>query len=118
GFPWLLTGITDESGHRFSTYAYDTAGRASSSQHAGGADLYTFSYGQYGTTVTYPSGFSGGFAFVNKGGVQRPYSLPVGCPDCDNVQSITYDANANVSQTTDASSTTTFGFDLTRNLET
>jgi RHS repeat-associated protein len=43
-FPFALTGIIDEDGNRFATWAYDQYGRATSSQHAGGADLTTLSY--------------------------------------------------------------------------
>jgi RHS repeat-associated protein len=42
--PFALTGIIDEDGNRFATWAYDQYGRATSSQHAGGADLTTLSY--------------------------------------------------------------------------
>ncbi|NHZ66926.1 DUF6531 domain-containing protein, partial [Massilia genomosp. 1] len=41
---FLLTGITDEHGKRFATYAYDADARAVLSEHAGGAQRYTFSY--------------------------------------------------------------------------
>ena len=37
-FRWALTGITDEAGVRFGTYAYDAQGRAISTEHAGGVD--------------------------------------------------------------------------------
>jgi YD repeat-containing protein len=37
-FPKALTGIMDENGQRFSTYGYDSQGRAASSVHAGGAN--------------------------------------------------------------------------------
>jgi YD repeat-containing protein len=56
-FPQLLTGIIDENGVRLATYAYDSQGRGISSQHAGGADLHTISYGTAGSaTVTDPLG--------------------------------------------------------------
>ncbi|WP_160280168.1 RHS repeat domain-containing protein, partial [Cellvibrio mixtus] len=35
-FPSFLTGITDERGKRYATWAYDAQGRAISSEHAGG----------------------------------------------------------------------------------
>ncbi|WP_160280166.1 DUF6531 domain-containing protein, partial [Cellvibrio mixtus] len=35
-FPTFLTGITDERGKRYATWAYDAQGRAISSEHAGG----------------------------------------------------------------------------------
>lgn len=40
--PSALTGITDENGVRFATWTYDSAGRAISSEHAGGVEKYTF----------------------------------------------------------------------------
>lgn len=33
-FPHHLTGITDENGHRYATYAYDATGKAISTEHA------------------------------------------------------------------------------------
>ena len=48
-YPDLLTGLTDESGNLFESWTYDSQGRATSSQHAGGADL---------TKVTYTNGTS------------------------------------------------------------
>jgi RHS repeat-associated protein len=42
--PFLLTGIIDENGNRFATWTYDLKARATSSQHAGGADLTTVAY--------------------------------------------------------------------------
>lgn len=42
--PFALTGIIDEDGNRYATWAYDNSGRAISSQHAGGADLTTIAY--------------------------------------------------------------------------
>jgi RHS repeat-associated protein len=50
---FALTGITDENGNRFATWTYDaTTGRATSSQHAGGADLTTITYDDVGNTRT------------------------------------------------------------------
>ncbi len=39
-----LTGITDENNQRFSTYVYNQAGRVISSEHAGQANRYEFTY--------------------------------------------------------------------------
>jgi YD repeat-containing protein len=41
---YALTGITDELGNRFATWAYDTEGRAISSHHAGSANQGTLDY--------------------------------------------------------------------------
>ena len=40
----LLTGVTDQRDTRYSTFAYDSDGKAISSEHAGDVDLYSFSY--------------------------------------------------------------------------
>jgi len=45
GLPWALTGAVDELGSRYSTYEYDAAGRAISTQLAGGVNRYSVSYG-------------------------------------------------------------------------
>ena len=55
-FTQLLTGITDELGNRYETLSYDSLGRGTSTQLAGGADLYTVSYGSGSATVTDPLG--------------------------------------------------------------
>ncbi|MEO8392107.1 MAG: RHS repeat-associated core domain-containing protein [Chloroflexota bacterium] len=64
-FPTYLTGITDELGNRYATWAYDsTTGRATSSQHAGGAGLTTITYNVDGTrTVTGPLGGQDKYTF-------------------------------------------------------
>lgn len=49
--PTELTGIVDENGNRFGTWSYDSYGRTLSSEHAGGADLASFSYSIYGYTT-------------------------------------------------------------------
>ncbi|MEO8024111.1 LamG-like jellyroll fold domain-containing protein, partial [Polaromonas sp.] len=43
--PWALTGVVDERGIRYSTFTYDTAGRALSTEHAGGVEKFSVSYG-------------------------------------------------------------------------
>lgn len=69
-FPQLLTGIIDEAGNRLAAYAYDAQGRGISTQHAGGADLHSISYGTAGAaTVTDPRG------------TQRTYRYTTGLPD-------------------------------------
>ncbi|MFX1678397.1 hypothetical protein PV762_04130 [Mitsuaria sp. CC2] len=45
GFNWTLTGIIDESDSRYATFGYDTSGRAISTEHAGGVDRYSVTYG-------------------------------------------------------------------------
>ncbi|WP_187775837.1 RHS repeat-associated core domain-containing protein [Luteimonas suaedae] len=52
-FPGALTGKSFND-VRYSTFAYDSAGRAISSEHAGGVDKYTFSYEVEGGTPPSP----------------------------------------------------------------
>ncbi|MDP1956268.1 MAG: LamG-like jellyroll fold domain-containing protein [Polaromonas sp.] len=42
---WALTGVVDENNSRRSTFSYDSAGRAVSTEYAGGVNRYTVSYG-------------------------------------------------------------------------
>ena len=50
-FPHALTGITNENGVRFATWAYDEEGRAILSEHADGAERVEFTYNPDGTTT-------------------------------------------------------------------
>ncbi|AYQ29531.1 MULTISPECIES: LamG-like jellyroll fold domain-containing protein [unclassified Polaromonas] len=45
-FPWALTGVKDENNSRYSTFGYDGAGRAISTEYTGGVNRYSVSYGQ------------------------------------------------------------------------
>ena len=42
--PWALTGLIDERGVRYASFGYDAAGRAISTEHAGGVGRYSVSY--------------------------------------------------------------------------
>ncbi|AZS51518.1 hypothetical protein DM558_12390 [Entomomonas moraniae] len=62
--PQLLTGITDERGIRYATWTYNDNGQAISSEHAGGAEKYTFEYlPNNQTRVTNPLGKSALYTF-------------------------------------------------------
>nr|WP_254894376.1 RHS repeat-associated core domain-containing protein [Xanthomonas citri] len=67
-FPRHLTGVTTEDGRRFSTFAYDDAGRAISSQHAGGVDGVTLAYSSTGTAVTDALGNTVDYTMTTAGG--------------------------------------------------
>jgi RHS repeat-associated protein len=121
--PELLTGVTDESGQRFSTYDYDAQGRVILSEHAGGAGRYEFSYtgagAPYTTTVEDPLGTSRTYSF---GVVNNVYKLQniagPSCSHCGSSQQTSYDSNGNVLQRTDfAGNVTTYSFSSPRNLE-
>jgi YD repeat-containing protein len=120
-FPNALTGITDERGTRYATWSYDTNGRAISSEHAGVVDRHTLTYGTNSTVVTDPLGtartynFSTILGVVKNTGVSQPGGS--GCGPA--AESLTYDANGNISSRADFNGRkTTYAYDLTRNLET
>ncbi|MDO3514964.1 RHS repeat domain-containing protein [Ralstonia pseudosolanacearum] len=108
-FPTSLTGVIDENGSRYATYAYDDQGRAVSSAHAGGADTYQFQYGDnYQTTVTDPTGKTSVYSFLKQNGVLLPTSISAPCGLCGSTRkSSSYDANNNLTQETDYNGTVT-----------
>ncbi|MEF9388529.1 RHS repeat domain-containing protein [Ralstonia solanacearum species complex bacterium KE056] len=108
-FPTALTGIVDENGSRYATYAYDAQGRAITSEHAGGANRYQFQYGDnYQTTVTDPTGKTSVYTFLKQNGVLLPTAISAPCGLCGSTrQSSSYDANNNLTQETDYNGTVT-----------
>jgi RHS repeat-associated protein len=52
GFPNALTGLIDESDTRYSTWGYDSQGRATSTEEAGGAGAITLSYNSDASVTT------------------------------------------------------------------
>jgi YD repeat-containing protein len=63
-FPNNLTGIIDESGTQFLTVTYDSNGRASSAQDAGGANSVSLVFNSTSATVTDGLGGTTVFGFV------------------------------------------------------
>jgi YD repeat-containing protein len=125
-FPHALTGITDENGVRFATWAYDSTGRATSSQHAGGAERVNLYYGSYSTTANEGStsvvdafGTTRVYYYQGAAGTVRVKRVTQPCPGCNGTNTIyTFDANGNVASVTDFNGIkTTYVFDLARNLE-
>lgn len=121
---WLLTGITDENDSRFITYTYDEAGRLVQEELAGGVDKYTFGYGnsliaQTSASATDAYGNTFSFNLQNTGGVLKYRGVSAACPGCPNLQNATFDSNGNYLSRVDLNNnTTTYAYDLTRNLET
>lgn len=103
--PSYLTGIIDENGDRYATWAYDDAGRAILSEHGNDVETVQLAYNSNGTTtLTLGNGASRTYSFDTERG-QRVLSGVSGdvcsqCPDGD-VASRTYDANGFVDETTD-----------------
>ncbi len=123
-FPWALTGKTDENGTRYATFAYDSQGRAISTEYAGGVAKYSVSYGSAplrvltenydaqqntlfrtlswqlasGVTVTQPNGQTLGLEPVKVAGVPRlaTKSQPAGSGCGASSSGLTYDSAGNV----------------------
>ena len=100
----LLTGLVDERGNRFATWAYDDQGRAVLSEHAGGADQTTITYtGQQQATVTNALGHEQHYTFGLHNGQLKPETIE-GAP-CTGfeggVRTFEYDADGMIDRITD-----------------
>lgn len=100
----LLTGVTNNKGVRFSTYAYDQSGRAILSEHAGGANRYTFAYpAEDKRVVTAPLGSQREIHLEyndSMGRITRA-SQPAGSGRGPGLSTITYDRLGRPSSSTD-----------------
>jgi YD repeat-containing protein len=117
-YPQLLTGVVDELGNRLATYAYDGQGRGISTQHAGGAQLNTISYGAGTATVTDPLGTQRSYSYgTTKGklavtGADKPSGA-----GASSAASRVQDSNGFVTQETDFLGVTTmYTWDINRRL--
>ncbi len=102
-WPQAVTGITDEAGVRYGSYAYDAQGRVTRSELVGGAERLDFAYasdaaGKPTTTVTDYTGIGGAattrsYTFTDIGNVRYPANLTAPCSLCGSTQqSSTYNA--------------------------
>lgn len=102
-FAWALTGIVDEAGQRFATYTYDAAGRAISTEHAGGANKYAVAYAtNTNSTITTPSGAVRQLGLVDPNGVRRVDSLAETANGITRNSAFTYDTYGRTDHATDA----------------
>jgi len=103
-FSNALTGISDETGTRYATYAYDTDERAVMSEHAGGVGRVEIAYNPDGSSsVTEGSGQILTYHFQVDHGSVRISQIEGGpCTNCSNrFQATTYDANGFIASHTD-----------------
>ncbi|MFC7418677.1 DUF6531 domain-containing protein [Iodobacter arcticus] len=125
--PSLLTGLIDENGQRFASWAYNEQGQAISSEHAGGVDKFTLNFGgdpasgTRWTEETDPLGSVRRYQFKLIAGTWRLQGKDqpggAGCSAASN--NLLYDTNGNVTSRTDFNGNkTTYVYDLARNLET
>ena len=121
-----LTGVTDEFGHRYSTFTYDSQGRVTSTRlHAGsGVDVnqYGLNYSSfYSPAVTDPLGNvrTYSFASVRNYDVIKSVSQPGGAGSAAATRVTTYDDQRNTTSWDDFNGKRAcYGYDLSRNLET
>lgn len=127
-----LTGIADENGVRYASWTYDCQGLALSSELAAGVEKVSLSYGTPDTngnrtnTITHATGTAANpqtttrsFAYQKVLGVFKNTGIDQPCVECGPAKARTYDAQGNVATLTDWNGVlTTYGYDLTRNLET
>ena len=84
--PNALTGITDETGTRYASFGYDSAGRAITTEHAGGTQRYQVSYpANDAASVTDPLGTVRNYSYSTTMGklAVTKGSLPSGTGDSD-----------------------------------
>ena len=100
-YPHALTGIIDEKGVRFATFAYDANGRGILTEHANGAELTAVAYGTNSSTVTDARGNTRTYTFMTQFDLTKPTAISnAGCSSCGG-KAYTYDANGFVASKTD-----------------
>ena len=115
-----LTGITDEKGARYATYKYMTDRRPLSTEHAGGAYRYQFTYGSGSTTFVDPLGTSRTATYTTILGVKQVTDMSRTCATCGGTTSdaFTFDANRNPTSYKDFNGNLTcYTYDSLRNLQ-
>jgi RHS repeat-associated protein len=101
-FPNALTGIVDENGNRFATFAYDSQGRATSTQHAGGAELTSVAYNSDGTsTVTDARGNIHSYNLTTQFGLVKPTAITGAPMPSVGGSAFSYDGNGFISSKAD-----------------
>jgi RHS repeat-associated protein len=121
---YLLTGITDENGARFATYAYDAFGSTVLSEHAGGVGRYTFDYSsESARRITDPLGtersMNVSYLFGDTRGRITAESQPGGAGCTAGANARTYAADGDLASSTDFNGQKTcFVTDSARGLET
>ena len=103
--PFAITGILDENGNRFTSWTYDTTGRALTSQHANGADLTSVTYNDTDNsrTVTNALGVSDTYTFTTLQGVPKltQVSRAATSSTTATTETLTYDSNGYLASKTD-----------------
>jgi len=106
--PYHLTGVTDENGSRFATFKYSgtvvgntVQARAVSTEHAGGVDGVTLSYGPTTTVAADALGGTRTYGFTVQQATPKNDNISGdACPSCGPA-STTYDTNGYIASSTD-----------------
>lgn len=108
-FPHLLTGITDENEGRFSTYHYDSSGKAVGSEHAGGVEKVSITRNADGTMVfTDPLGHTSIYRYVAVQHARKFHTADSPCSTCTNTDRLReYDVYGRVTRRVDFNGTVT-----------
>jgi YD repeat-containing protein len=123
---YLLTGIVDENSGRFATWHYNDKGRAISSEHAGGVERQSLSFGgdaKVGprwTDVTDALSVTRRYTFTLNAGLWLVSSVdqPAGAGSAVASSSTSYDKAGNLASHTDFNgTTTTYSYDVVRALQ-
>jgi len=119
---YQLTGITDELGHRYSTYVYAAGNRVSSERHHAGSGVDVNSYVFNNRVVTDPLGTQRTYNFTNVQSYRQVFtgiSQPAGAGSPAVSSALAYDNQANLISRDDFNGKRTcYANDLSRNLET
>jgi YD repeat-containing protein len=108
GYPFALTGITDELGNTYSSWNYDSSGRATSNSLGGSlnANLTTFSYDDTtgNRTVTGPLGGIETYKFTTLQGVPKVTEIDRAANGtvAAATRTMSYDSNGYLNSTTDS----------------
>jgi RHS repeat-associated protein len=104
-YPFMLTGITDENGNTYASWSYDSFGRATMSEHAGGADEIQVSYDDTtgNRTVTGPLGIQDTYQFTYLQGIPKVSEIDraANSPIAAASRYFTYDTNGYLATATD-----------------
>ncbi|MFY9316400.1 MAG: DUF6531 domain-containing protein, partial [Burkholderiales bacterium] len=119
-FSRALTGIVDENGVRFATFAYDAQGRAISTERAGGVQKYQVSIDSAtSSVVTDPLGTQRPRAFETRQGVRKTSGETQPGDAGPSSTAATYDSSGNRTSSTDFNGNRTdYAYETPRNLET
>jgi RHS repeat-associated protein len=93
-FPFALTGIVDEAGTQYTTWGYNSAEQATSTEGALGTDSTTLTYNSDGSvTVTDALGAVRTFSYSRVGDINKVAAISGSqCPTCQEMAATTYDA--------------------------